>query len=83
MKIKIVADSSANMYTLSGGVDFASAPLTIRTAEKEFVDTENLDILEMVDYLAKYKGKKSRNHEKLQRRMCSLRCRLLRGGCLF
>ena len=37
MKIKIVADSSANMYTLDGGVEFASAPLTIRTAEREFV----------------------------------------------
>ena len=57
MKIKIVADSSANMYTLEGGVEFSSAPLTIRTAEKEFVDNANLDILEMVDYLAKYKGK--------------------------
>ena len=57
MKIKIVADSSANMYTLDGGVEFASAPLTIRTAEREFVDTKNLNILEMVDYLAKHKGK--------------------------
>lgn len=57
MKIKIVADSSANMYTLDGGVDFASAPLTIRTAEREFVDNTDLDILEMVDYLSKYKGK--------------------------
>ena len=57
MKIKIVADSSANMYTLEGGVEFSSAPLTIRTAEKEFVDNADLNILEMVDYLSKYKGK--------------------------
>ena len=57
MKIKIVADSSANMYTLEGDVEFSSAPLTIRTAEKEFVDNADLDILEMVDYLSKYKGK--------------------------
>ena len=57
MKIKIVADSSANMHTLDGGVDFASAPLTIRTDEREFVDNAKLDVLEMVDYLAKYKGK--------------------------
>ena len=56
MKIKIVADSSANMYTLEG-VDFASAPLTVRTDEREFVDTADLDTLEMVEYLAKYKGK--------------------------
>ena len=57
MKIKLVADSSANMYTLDGGVEFASAPLKIRTAEREFVDNESLDVREMVDYLAKYKGK--------------------------
>ena len=57
MKIKIVADSSANMYTLDGGVEFASAPLTIRTADREFVDNESLDVLEMVEYLSKYKGK--------------------------
>lgn len=57
MKIKIVADSSANMYTLDGDVEFASAPLTIRTADREFVDNESLDVLEMVDYLSKYKGK--------------------------
>ena len=57
MKIKIVADSSANMHTLDGGVVFSSAPLTIRTDEREFVDNAELDVLEMVDYLAKYKGK--------------------------
>ena len=56
MSVKIVADSSANLYTLEG-VDFASAPLTIRTDEREFVDNESLDVLEMVEYLAKYKGK--------------------------
>ncbi len=56
MKIKIVADSSANMHTLEG-VAFESAPLTIRTNEREFVDNPSLDILEMVDYLSKHKGK--------------------------
>ena len=56
MKVKIVADSAANLYTLDG-VDFSSAPLTIRTDEREFVDNSSLDILEMVDYLSKYKGK--------------------------
>ena len=56
MKVRIVADSSANLYTLDG-VDFSSAPLTIRTNEREFVDTEALDKLEMVEYLSKYKGK--------------------------
>ena len=47
MKIKIVADSSANMHRLEG-IDFACAPLTIRTDEREFVDNESLDILEMM-----------------------------------
>jgi DegV family protein with EDD domain len=56
MSVKIVADSSANLYTLEG-VDFACAPLTIRTDEREFVDNASLDIEEMVNYLAKYKGK--------------------------
>lgn len=56
MKVKIVADSSANVHTLDG-IDFASAPLTIRTADREFVDNASLDILEMVEYLSKYKGK--------------------------
>ena len=46
MKVKIVADSSANLYTLDG-VDFASAPLTIRTSEREFVDNPSLDIEEI------------------------------------
>ena len=56
MSVKIVADSSANLYTLDG-VDFECAPLTIRTDEREFVDNASLNIEEMVTYLAKYKGK--------------------------
>lgn len=56
MSIKIVTDSSSNMHTLEG-VDFACAPLTIRANEKEFRDDETLNVLEMVEYLAKYKGK--------------------------
>ncbi len=57
-KIKIVADSSADMLALDG-VPFCSAPLKIRTDEKEFVDNQNLDVLEMVNYLSQYKGKSS------------------------
>ena len=53
--IELIA--SENMYTLDGGIEFASAPLTIRTADREFVDNESLDVLEMVEYLSKYKGK--------------------------
>ena len=49
MKVKIVADSSANLLSLDG-VEFQSAPLVIRTNEREFVDDEKLDVEEMADY---------------------------------
>lgn len=56
MSIKIVTDSAANLHTLEG-IDFAYAPLTIRTEEREFVDNDSLEVGEMVDYLLSYKGK--------------------------
>lgn len=56
MNIRIVTDSSANLYTLDG-VNFAYAPLTIRTEEREFVDNASLNIEEMVEYLAHHKGR--------------------------
>ena len=54
--IKIVADSSANVLTLDS-VPFASAPLKIITADREFVDDAALDVSAMVDYFSQYKGK--------------------------
>ena len=56
MKMRIVADSSASLITTPDR-SFVSVPLTLRTDEREFVDNENLDIKEMTDYLATYKGK--------------------------
>lgn len=56
MKMRIVADSSANLNTTADG-SIVSVPLTLRTEEREFVDNEALDIKEMTDYLATYKGK--------------------------
>ncbi len=56
MKMRIVADSSANLTTLEDN-SIVSVPLTLRTDEREFVDNETLDIKEMTDYLASYKGK--------------------------
>ena len=56
MKIKIVADSSANLRILEDN-SLVSVPLTLRTDEKEFVDDASLNIEEMTDYLANYKGK--------------------------
>ena len=55
-KIKIVADSSANLMSLEQ-LDFAAAPLKIITAEKEFVDNPELDLDGMLDYFASYKGR--------------------------
>ena len=56
MKIRIVADSSANLCTTADN-SIVSVPLTLRTDEREFVDNASLDIKEMTDYLASYKGK--------------------------
>lgn len=58
MKIKIVADSSSDLFDING-VDFVSAPLKIITDEREFIDNKELDTEEMVNYLLKYKGKSS------------------------
>lgn len=55
---KIVADSSADTLMLDG-VDFASAPLIIRTDEKHYVDDAALDVAEMAEDLLRYNGKSS------------------------
>ena len=52
---KIVADSSANLLTVSA-VSFASAPLKIVTAQREFVDDAALNVEEMVAFFDSYKG---------------------------
>ncbi len=56
MKIKIVADSSADLLVLEG-VAFSCIPLTIIANEKEYVDDVFLNIDEMVRDLSEYKGK--------------------------
>ncbi len=55
-KIKIVADSSCDLFSLRS-VKFDSASMKVITAEQEFTDNSALDIDGMVDYLYKYKGK--------------------------
>ena len=54
MQYKIVADSSSNIRALEG-VDFASVPQKIITKEKEYVDTPDLDLEQMVTELKAYK----------------------------
>ena len=55
-KIRIVADSSCDMFGLKY-TEFAVAPMKIITAEREFSDDEGLDVNDMVDFLYQYKGK--------------------------
>ena len=55
-KIKIIADSSCDLFKLAHA-EFATAPMKIITNEKEFVDDPSLDIDSMVDFLYQYKGK--------------------------
>lgn len=55
-KIKIVADSSCDKFSLEH-TEFACAPMKIITADREFVDDRALDVNEMVAYLDSYKGR--------------------------
>lgn len=55
-KIKIIADSSCDLFALEQ-VDFSATPMKIITAEKEFVDDPALDVEAMVDHFDTYKGK--------------------------
>lgn len=56
MKIRIVADSSANLKT-EEDMSIVSVPLKIVTDEKEYQDDENLDIDMMTEELAAYRGR--------------------------
>ena len=55
-KIKIVADSSANVLQMQN-IAFAAAPLKVITTEKEFVDDAALDVAAMVSWFDSYRGK--------------------------
>lgn len=56
MNLRIVTDSSANLYSSDG---FASVPMRVCTAETEYVDTPALDVAAMLSDLAAYKGRSS------------------------
>ena len=53
-EIKIVSDSSSDLLTLDN-VEYASSPMKIITAKREFVDDENLNVDEMADFFNEYK----------------------------
>lgn len=56
LNYKIVVDSSANLFAFPG-VDFASVPLRIIAGAKEYVDTPDLDVDQMIDDLKSHKGR--------------------------
>lgn len=56
MKIRIISDSSSNVYTLKG-VDYSTVPMKIIAGDREFIDTPDLQLNEMVRFLKQYKGK--------------------------
>ena len=53
-KIKIVSDSSSDLLMLDN-IEFASSPMKIITAKREFVDDENLNVEEMANFFNEYK----------------------------
>jgi len=55
-RVKIVADSAADLFELDG-MEYSSVPLKIITASEEYVDDEKQNVSEMVDKLQEYKGK--------------------------
>ncbi len=56
MDIKIVSDSSSNVFELED-VSFENVPLRIITEQEEFVDNKELDVADMVEKLHHYHGK--------------------------
>lgn len=55
MKFKIISDSSSDLQSLNS-IPFSSVPLKIITDEKEYIDTDTLNVDSMIDDLKKYKG---------------------------
>ena len=53
-KIKIVSDSSSDLLMLDN-IEFASSPMKIITAKREFVDNENLNVDGMANFFNEYK----------------------------
>ena len=55
MSIKIVSDSSSNVYTLEGA-NYSTVPMKVIAGDREYVDTPALDVLGMVRDLKEFKG---------------------------
>ena len=56
MSIKIVSDSSSNVFSIPGA-NYTTVPMKVIAGDREFIDTPQLDVQEMVRFLRSYKGK--------------------------
>ena len=56
MSIKIVSDSSSNVFHVEG-VNYTTVPMKVIAGEREFIDTPELDLQDMVETLKNHKGK--------------------------
>ena len=56
MNYKIVSDSSSNIFSVEGR-NYTTVPMKIIAGDREFVDTADLNLQSMVDFLKNYKGK--------------------------
>lgn len=54
--LKFVTDSSCDINSYED-INLAVAPLKIYTAERDFIDTPDMDVHEMLDYLLSYKDR--------------------------
>ena len=54
--MKIVSDSSSNVFCVEG-LNYVTVPMKVIAGEKEFIDTPDLDLQNMVDTLKNHKGK--------------------------
>lgn len=56
MSIKIVSDSSSNVFRVEG-LNYTTVPMKVIAGEHEFIDTPELDLQNMVDTLKNHRGK--------------------------
>lgn len=54
--MRIISDSSCDILTLEDA-EFAAVPLEIYTDERRFVNDDDIDVHELLDYLEKYTGR--------------------------
>ena len=56
MSIKIVSDSSSNVFHVAGA-NYVTVPMKVVAGDREFIDTPELDLYEMVTFLQGFKSK--------------------------